>query len=154
MKSPEFTIATLAVVGLGIAAAVAWWRWFFSGPLTADPWSEQIAVQLNEPDSAPVCHRCFMEQSDCAHFCPQCGAAVGHYNNLLPFEQIFSEGEVLRYGTNLNASRRPLVVVGYVLLSFATYSIFAPVYLFFFFRKLFGRAQSQLITPTPNDQNI
>jgi hypothetical protein len=94
-----------------------------------------------------------MEQSDCAHFCPKCGAAVGDYNNLLPFEQIFSEGEVLRYGTNLNASRRPLVVVGYVLLSFAAYSIFAPVYLYFFFRKLFARANPQMNMPVANEQS-
>ncbi len=136
MKSPEFTIATLAVVGLGVLGVVAWWRWFSSGPLKPDPWGEEIAAQLRDPDSAPVCHRCLQEQSDTAHFCPQCGAAVGDYNNLLPFERIFSVGEVLRNGLNFKVRRSPLVILGYLILPFFIFSLAAPFYWYQFLRNL------------------
>jgi hypothetical protein len=149
MKNPEFTIAMLATVGLGVVGLIAWLRWFFSGTVKPDPWGETVAVQLHAPDSAPVCHRCLAEQSDCAHFCPKCGAAVGDYNNLLPFEQLFSEGEVLRNGTTLKLRRSFLVVTGYLIMPiisvgvlllpppFVFIALFVPVYWFYFFRNLF-----------------
>jgi hypothetical protein len=135
MKSPEFTIATLAVVGLGVIGVVAWWRWFSSGPLKPDPWSEEIAGQLRDPDSAPVCHHCLQEQSDTAHFCPQCGTAVGDYNNLLPFERIFSVGEVLRNGINSKVRPSPLVILGYLVLPLFIFWLAAPFYWYQFLRN-------------------
>ena len=142
MHSPEYQVALLAVMGLGLMGALAAIRWLFSGPLQPDPWGEQIAVALDEPESAPVCHRCLTEQSSVAHFCPQCGAAVGECNNVLPFEQIFSEGEVFRNGTTLKVRPRFLVVTGYLILSLAAYTIFAPVYWFFFLRNLLRRPET------------
>ena len=135
MTTPELTIGMLATAGLGVAGVVAFWRWCFSGPLMPDPWGEQVQAELQSPDSLPVCHRCLHEHAETCHFCPQCGASVGDYNNMLPWEQLFSEGEVLRNGTGANLPRRPWVLVGYVLLSTAAYLLFAPVYWFFLIRN-------------------
>jgi hypothetical protein len=56
-------------------------------------------------------------QPSTAWFCRHCGRAVGPYNNLMPFVQIFSEGEVFRNGTCDRLRSSPLILVGYFLLS-------------------------------------
>ena len=149
MQTPEQSIATFVVLGIGIAAAVALRRWLFSGPRQPDPWSEQIAGELESPESASVCHRCLTEQAPCAHFCPKCGVAVGDYNNCLPFEQIFSEGEVLRNGTSMKVRPSFVVVAGYLVLTLTAYSIFAPVYWYFFIRNLLRSRDSSVAEASP-----
>jgi hypothetical protein len=146
--SPENAIALVAMLGLAIAGAVVLLRWIFSGPRQPDPWGEQVSRELDSPNAAPVCHRCLTEQTEQAHFCPKCGTAVGAFNNWLPLEQLYSEGEVFRNGTNMNLPRRPLVVVGYLLISLAAYSIFAPAYWYFLFRNLFRRPASANLAAT------
>ena len=141
MQTPEQTIATLAAVGVGVVLLIRAGRWFFSGPLKPDPWSEQMSVALDEPESTPVCHRCLTEQSGVAHFCPHCGASVGECNNLLPFEQIFSEGEVFRNGATLTVRPSFLVIAGYLLLSLMAYMIFAPVFWYFLFQNMLRRRE-------------
>jgi hypothetical protein len=133
------------LAALAVGAGLVFIRWLLSGPLKADPWGEAVATQIEAPDSAPVCHRCFIEHSDYAHFCPQCGAAVGDFNNLMPYEYVFSEGEVLRNGTALNTRRSIPVIVGYLLLSLAAYAIFAPVYWYFLLRNFF-RGEREPVT--------
>ena len=142
MQTPEHTIAMLAVVGITIAVAARLVRWLFAGPVTPDPWGEQISAQIDNFESMPVCHRCLTEHSSIAHFCPQCGAAVGGFNNVMPYEYVFSEGEVLRNGTMANVPLRFPIVAGYLLLSLSAYAIFAPVYWFFLFRNLARRAEA------------
>jgi hypothetical protein len=73
---------------------------------------------------------------------------VGEYNNYLPFEYLFSEGEVLRNGTFLKLPRSFLVIGGYLLFSIAVYVIFAPIYWFFLFRNVLRpEAQQEPIAP-------
>lgn len=143
LRSPEQTIATIAVLGIILGFIVSFLRWLFAGPLTSDPWDQTITEAVDAPESLPVCHRCLTEHSSVVHFCPQCGAAVGDFNNMLPFEQLFSEGEVFRNGTLLKTPPTFLRVTGYFLLSLAAYSIFAPFYWFFLFRNF---TQRELIT--------
>jgi hypothetical protein len=54
----------------------------------------------------------------------------------MPYVDVFAQGEVLRAGTHGHLRRSPLIIVGYVLLSFAMYFILAPIYLFFLIRNL------------------
>jgi hypothetical protein len=147
--TPEQNLALFAILGLAIAAAVQFFRWVFSGSKTPDPWDETITFAVDEPDSLPVCHRCMTEHSLVAHFCPQCGAAVGDFNNLLPFEQLFSEGEVLRNGTNVRMQPTFLRVAGYLLLSIVAYApifFITPVFWFFLIRNFSRRPH--LVLPT------
>ena len=152
LPAPEQTIALLATLGLAIVAVVQLYRWFISGQKTPDPWDQNIAQAVEDPDSLPVCHRCVTEHSALAHFCPQCGAAVGEFNNVLPFEQLFSEGEVLRNGTNVRMQPTFLRVVGYFLLSIVAYApifFLMPVYWFFPIRNFSRRPQ--LVLPTDSE---
>jgi hypothetical protein len=73
-------------------------KWVADSPLTSDPWSEETAHEINQPDVVETCLHCSTPQSPAAWFCPNCGRAVGPYNNLMPYVCIFSEGEVLRNG--------------------------------------------------------
>jgi len=64
-------------------------EWLRSVSAPADPWDVEITEKLNDPESTPVCHHCFTLQEHDRWFCPECGAAVGPYNNYLPFIYIF-----------------------------------------------------------------
>jgi hypothetical protein len=46
----------------------------------------------------------------------------------MPYVQVFSEGEVFRNGTSGQFRNRPLILVGYFLISLGMFSFFAPVY--------------------------
>jgi len=97
-----------------------------------------IEPQPTEPvtdDAAPVCHRCFREQKPGAMFCPECGTAVGPYNNLMPLERIASLGEVARSGVGPEARFTPMRLVGYILLGLTQYMIFAPLYFYRLYRN-------------------
>jgi hypothetical protein len=149
MQPGERALFGYVLVGIAVIALIALIRWLFSGSRKADPWDEQINASIDSPESEPTCHRCFHEHSELVHFCPHCGAAVGVCNNLLPFEYLFSEGEVLRNGTTLKTRRSVPVLGGYLLFSLAVYSIFAPVYWFFLFRNVFAPEPAPLVLPPP-----
>lgn len=129
----------VAQIALGGLAAVFFWRlinWIRDSPTKADPWDDATEQTLSEPEAVEVCHRCFTEQPDNAWFCRRCGSAVGPYNNLMPYVCIFSEGEVFRNGASGHVRRSPLVVAGYLLLSLATFGLFAPLFWFSFIKNL------------------
>lgn len=147
LGAPESQIATLAILGIVIAAVAYFIRWMFAGPVSPDPWEESVGAAVRDDTAQPVCHRCFTEHAETTCFCPQCGAAVGTYNNYLPFEYLFSEGEVLRNGTLLKMPRSFLVIGGYLLFSTAVYVIFAPIYWFFLFRNLLRPAPLEELLP-------
>ena len=60
-----------------------------------------------------------------AWFCKHCGAAVGPYNNLMPFLNVFSEGEVLRNGITHRFRNRPFIAFGYFLITLGFFLGFA-----------------------------
>lgn len=106
--------------GIGLLALGVLWRfitWIRDAPKTPDPWDAAVEEQLQEPEAQQVCHRCLTPQKPDAWFCAHCGAAVGPYNNLMPFLNVFSEGEVLRNGLSDRFRNRPLVAVGYALIA-------------------------------------
>jgi hypothetical protein len=47
----------------------------------------------------------------------------------MPYVQVFSEGEVFRNGTSGRFRKRPLILIGYFLMTLVTFPIFAPFYL-------------------------
>ena len=112
-------------------------RWLRSGGRKPDPW-EVAPVEQSPADEteSPICLHCLTPHADTAHFCPRCGYAVGAYNNYLPFECLFSEGEALRSGTSGAVRMTPLTTTGYVLLSLATFYFLAPIYWVAMFLKI------------------
>jgi len=135
-SDPYQVIGGLAIGGLLIAAL---WRlivWVREAPVKPDPWDAEVEQKLSEPDAAEICPHCSTPQPPTAWFCRHCGKAVGPYNNLMPFVNVFSEGEVLRNGTTGRFRNRPLVLIGYFLITLGINPFFAPIYWFFLLLNL------------------
>ena len=124
---PNMLVAELAAVGIGITLL---WRYFAhvrKSPRTPDPWDAKTEQELSE--AKEVCPHCLTEQPTTAWFCKGCGRAIGPYNNLMPYVQIFSEGEVFRNSTNRHFQKRPWILFGYFLIFGAMFPLLAPFYL-------------------------
>lgn len=116
----------------------AWWRSLD----TPNPWSDELDVAVRAPDAIPVCHRCATPCDLPVWFCPSCGAAVGPYNNVMPYIYIFSIGEALRSGVGPEAHFTPFRIVAYVSIGVAEYTVFAPLYLLQLYRN-YGKLKNQ-----------
>ncbi|MDF3130834.1 hypothetical protein P0Y35_16605 [Kiritimatiellaeota bacterium B1221] len=103
----------------------AWW-W----NIPRDPWSEEVASQIQDEEAMMVCHHCLEAYKFAPDFCPKCGTAIGPYNNVKPFERIFSLGEMFRNGVGPNPNLNLLMRVGYILAAWFQYGLFAPLYFF------------------------
>ena len=139
MSGPHEIIAPGALpIGLALAGLVVWRMiaWVKNAPAVPDPWDAEIENGVQQPESVCLCHRCFTPTPPAGWFCEDCGGAVGPYNNLMPYVQVFSEGEVFRNGVTDKTRANPLVIGGYLLGSLSAYLVFAPVYWFFLFRNL------------------
>jgi len=115
----------------------AWWRSLD----TPDPWPAELDTAVRGPDAIPVCHRCMTPCDLPVWFCPACGAAVGPYNNVMEYINIFSVGEALRSGVGPEAHFTPFRTVAYVSIGLIEYTVFAPLYfirLYRNFRRLKG----------------
>ena len=127
----EVFIGEFAILGLALFIV---WRivvWVREAPVRPDPWDAEVENQLAGPDAVEVCPHCLTEQPSTAWFCQKCGSAVGPYNNLMPYIQVFSEGEVFRNGASGRFRNRPLVLTGFVLIALSSSLVFAPVILLF-----------------------
>src|SRR5438552_17126222 len=119
---------------LGIFALLCYgsWRlmqWFLKGPLSPDPWDEQVATEIAKDETPPLCCRCLTPHDSLAHFCPDCGSAVGPYTNWLPYPYLFSVGQILRTGTSDDYKRSPATIIGFFLLGLVEYPVVvAPLY--------------------------
>ena len=102
--------------------------WMKRAPRQTDPWDPEMEVAVRQPDAVPICHTCLSPQIPPAWFCPNCGAAVGRYNNCLPYVNVFSIGEVFDAGARRRVPASAVTIIGFVLASIAEYTIFAPVY--------------------------
>jgi hypothetical protein len=136
LSNPDKIVALLGIMGLLLAG---FWRlilWVREAPLKPDPWDAEVERTLWEPEAVQVCHHCLTPQNPNAWFCKHCGSAVGPYNNLMPYLNAFSEGEVFRNGVTNSFRRRPVILIGYFLISLAAYSFFAPIYWLFLLSNL------------------
>ncbi len=139
MDSTNPSEFAVGVVALAVMGGFALWRvllWIRSSPVRPDPWDAATQEAAEQPDAPEVCYHCAAPLPPASWFCEQCGRAVGPYNNLMPYVNAFSEGEVYRSGVMEHVRRSPLLVVGYLLISFS-YLIFAPIYWFLLFKNLF-----------------
>ncbi len=108
-------IAALAVVALVVVLIIRWIRRAAPRP---DPWGEEIERAVQEEDAVPLCPHCLAPQESDTWFCPACGSSIGPYNNVNPYLYAFSLGDLFRNGTTGWAAARPLVILGFLLLSF------------------------------------
>jgi len=128
-SDPNMIIAGFAAGGLVLAVLWRFIVWIRDAPVTPDPWDAEVEQKLSEPDAVEVCPHCLTEQPPTAWFCKGCGRATGPYNNLMPYLQVFSEGEVFRNGTSGQFRRRPFILFGYFLITVGTFPLLAPIYL-------------------------
>jgi hypothetical protein len=129
----------VGMIGLTLLTVGFFWvlfRWLTRGPLSADPWDVEVSEAMEADDATPICHRCLERHLDGLDFCPNCGAAVGHYTNYLPFPRLFSLGHELRIGTCGEYKRSRLNIFGFILLSLAEYFVVAPLYWVLMWRAL------------------
>jgi len=127
-SDPNLTVAKLAIGGLVLAAL---WRlvvWVREAPLRPDPWDADFDQKLLDSETPEACPHCSVPQTPGAWFCPHCGRAVGPYNNLMPYVQVFSEGEVFRNGASGMFRNRPLMTIGLLLIVLVVNPFFAPIY--------------------------
>jgi hypothetical protein len=129
----------VAGLGVGFLLLAGLWRfigWIREAPRKPDPWDAEVEHRLEDPEIREVCRHCSTPQEPTAWFCENCGSAVGPYNNLMPYLNVFSEGEVFRNGVTDRFRNRPVVLIGYFLISLGCYTIFAPIYWFLLFSNL------------------
>jgi hypothetical protein len=117
--------------------AVAIRRMFQGGMV--DPWPDEINAAVREPDAHPVCLRCLRPQEGHYWFCRDCGFPSGEYMTVMPFLQVFPLGHMLQRGVVGEPERRKWVTAGYVAVSLCEYTVFAPVYWYWMYRKATGR---------------
>lgn len=111
------------------------------------PSSEPQPTEPVPDDAVPVCPRCHVPQEHNGWFCPACGAAVGPYNNTMPFLYVFSVGEVLRAGVDPRHRWPRWITAGLVLVSFSNFILLWPLYLVRLFRT---RARARRAAPVPH----
>lgn len=121
---------------------------------TPNPWSDELDAAVRMPDAVPVCHHCTTPCDLPAWFCPSCGAAIGPYNNILPFVRIFSLGEALRSGVGPEAHFTPFRAAAYVCLGLVQYQLFAPLYFFRLFSNHRRLSKEQHEEPNIRVDNI
>jgi|SRR5436189_3646285 len=146
---PALRVGILAIAALACFGLWVFIRWLSTGPTTPDPWDDEIAAAIGGEDATPLCHHCLAPHDPSLNFCPDCGAAVGMYTNWMPYPYVFSLGHVLRIGTSGDFKRSPLNIVGFVLLSSAEYTFFAPIYWIMLSRNTFRQRQSNQASTVP-----
>jgi hypothetical protein len=127
--TPEIVLAAIVTALMATYwVVVLFAKWITKIHLKPDPWDAEIDIAVRQPDAVPVCHKCMSPQFPTSWFCPECGTAVGRYNNCLPYVYIFSIGEVFSAGAWRNVPVKGLTIVGFLLASVSEYMIFAPFY--------------------------
>jgi len=150
-SDPNQMVAGLGVVFLLLAGLWRLIAWIREAPAKPDPWDAEVECKLEDPEAVEVCPHCFTQQPPTAWFCKHCGKAVGPYNNLMPFLNVFSEGEVLRNSTTGRLRNRPFILIGNFLIILAINPLFTPIYWFLF---LFNLNRPPIEQETAEDQNV
>ena len=138
-------LAALALCCLGVWML---FRRLIKTPTTPDPWDDRVALVLESDEAIPLCHCCLAQHSPEADFCPECGASVGKYTNLLPYPYLFSIGHALRIGAFGKFKRSALTAFLIMPLVWLSIDFFAPTYWSRFLRNVVQQQQ----TYAPSDQ--
>jgi len=152
-SDPDILVGAWAIGGLLLVFLWRLFIWLRNLPVPPDPWDAETEKRLHEPDAVEICHRCFTPHTSQGWFCKHCGAAVGPYNNLMPYVMIFSEGEVLRAGASGKLKRSPLIVIGYLLIALSFNVFFVPIYLGLLLRNLKRQKELPQKAISPDSQS-
>jgi hypothetical protein len=136
-ESPDLRVAVMGIAVVGGFVVYRLIQWVREASPTPDPWDAKTEEDIQKPDIIQVCHRCSTPHSPTQWFCEHCGAAVGDYNNVMPYVDVFSQGEVLQNGTHDRMRKKPLIIIGYLLYTFSAFTLLAPVYWIFLFKNLY-----------------
>lgn len=143
-------VGFLAIAGLVCYFLVRYLkRWLSRPPLLPDPWDDQVSADLAAGKGAPICHRCLVPHDPLINFCSACGAPVGQYTNWMPYPYLFTVGHTLRIGTSGTFRRSPLTIGGFILLAFAEYAMFAPIY----WLRMFLNISNEHLSSPPETAN-
>ena len=124
---------------------------YFNGPLAQiarkalsreshpDPWTAEIDAAIKDPAAVPLCVNCLFPQEPHRWFCPHCAFPTGDYVPLMPYLYIFPSAEILRRGVMGPPERRVGVQLFLIVFAFSQYSVFAPIYWFWMYRRSTGR---------------
>jgi hypothetical protein len=132
----EMLVGVIVIIAFALYGLVQLLKRLTTGPIAPDPWDAETSAKLEDINMQVLCHRCLVPNEPLADFCENCGAPVGKYTNYLPFPQLFSIGHALRVGAQGEYKRSPMTVLGYFLLALGEYTVFAPVYWYWLFRKM------------------
>jgi hypothetical protein len=143
------TLEALVLMAVALAAVCRLYVWIRDAIPGPEPWSADVQNQIENAEVPGLCPHCLTPQDHYGWFCPECGATVTPYSSLLPAVYPFAIGEAVRSGVNGRIQRSALVVTGYTLLALAHFSLLAPFYLYFLFKRL-NWSQS---TPDPDLPN-
>jgi len=150
-SDPNQMVAGLGLVFLLLAGLWRFIAWIREAPSKPDPWDAEVEQKLSEPEAVEVCPHCLTQQPPTAWFCKHCGKAVGPYNNLMPYLNVFSEGEVLRNSATGRLRKRPFILIGNFLIILAINPLFAPIY---WFLVLFNLNRPPMEQETAEDRNV
>lgn len=129
-------LGVLVLITITSVAAYRLFRWIQHLPVPPDPWDEQTARDLESAPLTEVCPKCSQPHPREHNFCEHCGAAIGAYNNVMPYVYLFSEGEVLRTGVTGKFRVNALTIGGFLIYSLMCYLIFAPIYWYLLLRNI------------------
>jgi hypothetical protein len=149
-SDPNQMVAGLGLVFLLLAGLWRFINWVREAPQHPDPWDAELGHKLEDPEAVEICHHCLTPQPHNAWFCEHCGCAVGPYNNLMPYVNVFSEGEVFRNGVTDRFRNRPVILIGYFLISLSAYAVFAPLFWIFLLKNL-KRPKEESSSGQPKD---
>jgi hypothetical protein len=127
----EDSTRLIGFYGIALVALGGVWlfvQWLMRSPKIPDPWSSEVAEEMECESARPLCAHCLSSYGKLQHFCSECGAPVGDYNNLMPYVNLFSIGHVLRIGTSGTFKRSPFLIACFFAFSIVEYTLFAPVY--------------------------
>lgn len=108
-------------------------------PARPDPWSEEDQAKVEAVGAVPLCLTCLRPQEGHYWFCPNCGFPSGKYAAVMPYVNIFLDGELFRRCVTGPPETKMWAQWFIFIYATAIYQIFAPVYWYWMYRRATGR---------------
>lgn len=114
-------------------------RVFWADYAMVDPWPAEVEAEVRRADAVPLCPNCLAPQGPHPHFCPHCAFPTGDRVAAMHYLSVFVVGELVRQGVSGPPERRRGVLTFLIVLGVVQYSVFAPVYWYWLWRRARGR---------------